>query len=79
MKFFGNRTELIGLYLSIYATYPSKIHLHPMDLIPLGKSMNIHTSSIFIDFISDLMAPSHFSKLDPCIASVWKIKSPSGT
>ena len=79
MKSFDNQIELIGLYLFVCASNPSRIHSHPMGLIPSGESMNVHTSSIFLDFILDLMAPSHFSKLDPCIASVWEIKFSSRT
>ena len=43
-----NRSPPFCLHL-----YPSKIHSHPMDLTPSGKSTNVHTSLIFMDFISD--------------------------
>ena len=39
-----------------------------MGFIPSGESSSVHTLLIFMDFNLDLMAPSHFSELDHCIA-----------
>ena len=70
MKSFDNWIELIGIYLFVCISNLSRIYSHPMGLTPLGESMNVHTSFIFMDLISDLMASSHFSRLDLCIASI---------
>ena len=48
----------------------SKIHFPPIDFIPSGGSISVHTSLIFMNSILDFIASNHLSELDLCMASV---------